>query len=127
MCKRKCTSRLTATYTGANGSSNGGGGGEKRPNGSDAGNMSLIGGGPGRGIASRTGGRSGNGTGTGSHSTTGGITGGSWGGDNSTAASRCPSAPDAKRFLRLYITTQCIFEKTENKLPLIEVRLTTLA
>jgi len=54
-----------------NGSSNGGGaGGEKRPNGSAAGNMSLTG--REGGTASRTGGgRSGNGTG--SHSTTGGI------------------------------------------------------
>jgi len=92
-----------------NGSSNGGGGGEKRPNGSDAGNMSLTGKGPGRGTASRTGGRSGNGTE--SHSATGGISGGSMDGGNSTAGSLCSSAPDAKRFLRLYTTAQCTFVK----------------
>ena len=92
-----------------NGSSNGGGGGEKRTNGSDAGNMSLTGSGPGRGIASRTGGRSGNGTG--SHSATGGISGGSWDGSSSTAGSLCSSVPDAKRFLRLYTTAQCTFVK----------------
>jgi len=92
----------TTTHAGVNGSSNGGGG-EKRINGSDAGNMSLTAGGPGSGTASRTGGRCGNGTG--SHTATGGISGGSCG-DNSTTGSLCSSAPDANRFLRLYTIAQ---------------------
>jgi len=84
-------------HAGVNGSSNGGGGGEKRPNGSEAGSMSLTGGGPGRG----TGGRSGNGTG--SPTAAAGISGGSRA-DSSTAGSLCSSAPEAKRFLRLCTT-----------------------
>jgi len=95
--------RTVTTHAGVNGSSNGGGG-EKRPNGSDAGNMSLTGGGPGSGTASRTGGSSG--SGRGSHTATGGISGGSSGG-NSTAGSLCSSVPDAKRFLRLCTAAQC--------------------
>jgi len=96
--------RNITTNTGVNGSSNGGGGGEKRANCSDAGNMSLTGGGgPGSGIGSRTGGSSGNGTG--SPTTTGGITGELLG-DNSTAGSLCSSVPDAKRFLRLCTTAK---------------------
>jgi len=70
--------------------------------------MSLTSGGPGSGTASRTGGgRSGNGTG--SHTATGGggINGGSQAADNSTVGSLCSSAPDAKRFLRLYNTAEC--------------------
>jgi len=98
----------TTTHAGVNGSSNGGGG-EKRPNGSDAGSMSLTGGGPGSGTASRTGGRSGNGRG--SHTTTGGISGVSWG-DSSTAGSLCSSVPDANRFLRLYTIAQYNLRKT---------------
>ena len=65
----------------------------------------MTGGGPGSGgTVSCTGGKAG--SGTGSHTATGGIIGGSQGG-SSTAGSLCSSAPDAKRFLRLYTTAQC--------------------